>query len=46
MSSPDILSDEGTEDEGIGRNVRKYQGKLLIMNFTKSTKSIMIIYML
>ena len=39
MFSPDILSDEGTEDEGIGRNVRKYHGKLLI----ESTKSIMII---
>ena len=28
MSSLDMLSDEGTEDEGIGRNVRKYPGKL------------------
>ena len=26
LSGLDILSDEGTEDEGIGRNVRKHQG--------------------
>ena len=29
MSSPGILSDEVTEDEGIGRNVKKYRGAII-----------------
>ena len=29
MSSPDILSDEVTEDEGIERNARKHQGAII-----------------
>ena len=29
ISSPDILSDEVTEDEGIVRNIRKHRGAFI-----------------
>ena len=40
ISIPDILSDEGTEDEGIGRNVRKHQGVIQADQGNEETMSI------
>ena len=42
MSSPDILSDEGTEDEGIGRNDRKHRG--IIQSQAEGNKETMCVH--